>query len=424
MACNLQLQRNTKLFYSTVDLASGATSDAMTPGNTWQIEVLAGYALAQSTATQDITPIESGLTPDRGVTRFNTAINPVEWNFQAYLRPTGLESIKADGDGTGGTSGNVKPLADWFLWQAALGNVAPASGEGASVVEQSAWEDTGVYRSVVRAASENVAPQSPNFAVAQENHLYFKLDNVFYQVANASINEAAVDAAIDSIATTTWTGFGTELVELRGLARNNAVSVFGGILNDGSEVSPNSNFEAIGAETAYHPWETWNNEGVTTSAAFIKNRLSTIDLNHKPEGASVVNYVFPVTSLSWTLNNDITFLTPEELSSLNTSIGNFAGARTISSEMAAYLRHGDTNSAQFLRNILADTRTSHSTDANANVQIGGVTAPYVAFFMPAVQFELPTHAIEDIISVSIVLQAQESLDNCGLGDEVTIFVKK
>ena len=92
----------------------------MTPQNTWKLEVLAGFATTSSSATQDITSLESGTDPDRSQQRFNTAINPVDWNLQVYLRPTGAETGATAENGTGaGTNqtGNVKPVADWFMWQ-------------------------------------------------------------------------------------------------------------------------------------------------------------------------------------------------------------------------------------------------------------------------------------------------------------------
>lgn len=413
MSCNLNLQRDSKIFYSTVDIDSGAAVTAMTPANTWEVEVLAGYAVSQSAATQDITTLESGLTPDRSVKRFNTTFNPVEWNFQCYLRPTNAES-SVDLS----SEGNVKPVADWFMWQAALNNTAPATGTS----EQSAWENNGVYTTAVRAAAANIAQHNPNFAVAQENHLYIKMDNVFYQVANAAINEGSVDAAIDSIATTTWSGFGTDLIELTGTKRNNAVSVFGGVLNDGSEVVANSNVTNLSNAASFHTWSSYNVSSSVTTSRFIKNRLSTVELHHTPEGSSDVSYTFPVTSLSWTINNNITYLIPEELNTLNVPIGNFAGSRTITGSLSAYLRHGDNESARFLREIVNDSRVSHSTAANANLKIGGDTGPAVAFYHPSVQFDFPTHAVEDVISVQVSFQAQEPSTSCGNGGEFDIYV--
>ena len=81
---SLNLQRNSEVFFSTIDLINGAEVTAMTPSNTWKLEVLAGFAVTSSAATQDITSLESGTSPDRSQQRFNTAINPVDWNL-VYL---------------------------------------------------------------------------------------------------------------------------------------------------------------------------------------------------------------------------------------------------------------------------------------------------------------------------------------------------
>jgi len=419
MSCNLQLQRNTKVFMSIIDLNGGAAVTAMTPANTWQVEVLAGYAVSQAAATQDITAFESGTTPDRSSTRFNTSIEPVDWNFQVYIRPTGVDDIDANSFG-GVRSSNSKPLADWYLWQMLMSNANPATG----TAEGSAWQDGGIFDTTERATTANVADHSPNFGSAQEHHLYFVMDNIVYQVESASVNQADVDGSIDQIATTTWTGFGTQLVELTGSPRDNAIAVFGGTLNNGFASSGNSNAAALNVTAAYHPWETWNVAGTLTSAEFIKNRLSTLELNHTPDGGANVQYVFPGTNFSWTMTNNITFLTPEQLNSLNAPIGNFTGARLISGSITAYLRHGTGESAQLLRNIVTDPRVSHSSAANANIFIGGTTAPYLGFYMPSVQFNFPTHNIEDIITITGEFQAQEPAASCGLGGEVIIFAKR
>lgn len=417
MAAQLNLQRNTKVFMSTVDLAGGAAHSAMKPANTWQVEILAGYAVSQSAATQDITSLESGLTPDRSQQRFNTALNPVDWNFQAYLKPTGLE--KTAGATDKHASGNSMPVADWFLWQGLMSNTSWASG--AEI--RSTWQTDGKFSLAERAAGANVFQHSSNFATASEYHLYFKMDNVIYQVSNATVNQATIDAAVDGIATTTWTGFGTNLIELRGDPRDNAVATFGGILNAGTTLTANSNAYETTADASYHPWNSYNVSGSIASASFIKNRLSTIDVKHAESAtAAGVNFTFPVTALSFDYNNNITYLTPEELASLNSPIGQFAGARAISGSLSAYLRGGSDNTAQFLKQIVEDTRTSSAVTSNANLKIGGATAPFFALNMPSVQFEIPTHSIDDVIGLSVNFLAQET--NKGTGDELTIIVEK
>ena len=139
---SLNLQRNSEVFLSTVDLINGAAVTSMTPQNTWKLEVLAGFAITSSAATQDITSLESGTNPDRSQQRFNTAINPVDWNLQVYLRPTGAEvGATAGGTGTGtNQTGNVKPVADWFMWQSLVSNTKPATGAGTVCLgSESVW---------------------------------------------------------------------------------------------------------------------------------------------------------------------------------------------------------------------------------------------------------------------------------------------
>ena len=198
---SLNLQRNSEVFLSTVDLAAGAAVTSMTPSNTWKLEVLAGFAVTSSSATQDITSLESGLNPDRSQQRFNTAVNPVDWNFQTYIRPTGaVTPAVANGISAGTTvTGNAKPVADWFMWQALVSNTKVATITG----EQSVWTTGGKLNTTNAAAVVGAASTRSNFASAQENHLYFVLDNVIYQVANATVNQATVDAGIEEIATTT-----------------------------------------------------------------------------------------------------------------------------------------------------------------------------------------------------------------------------
>ena len=422
----LNLQRNSEVFFSTIDLAGGAAATAMTHNNTWKVEVLAGFALTSSSATTDITSLESGTAPDRSQQRFNTAVNPVDWNFQTYLRPTGCELFTGvtSTNARSSSSGNVMPVADWFMWQSLITSTKPASGADL----RSGWETGGKLQSKTVAAAAGKAATSTNFSTAAENHIYFKLDNVIYQVGNATVNQATVDAGIEEVATTTWAGFGTDLKELTGASRDKAISVFGGTLNSGATATANSNASVVDTTSvaqSYHPYGTMNVATTIGTNAFIKNRLSSIEFHHKATAsASDEKFTFPVTALSFDYNNNITYLTPEELSTLNTPIGQFTGTRAVTGSATMYLRTGDLESAGFLRNISQDARTSSAQTSNANLIIGGTTAPYVAFQMDAVQFDFPALATEDVISMSVNFVAQETTANRGDGGEVTIFAQK
>lgn len=420
---SLNLQRNSEVFMSTVDLINGAAVTSITPANTWKLEVLAGFAVTSSSATQDITSLESGTNPDRSQQRFNTAINPVDWNFQVYLRPTDVNT-GASADGTAALthqSGNVKPTADWFMWQSLVSNTKVASGTD----EQSVWVSGGKLQTTNVAAGTGSHSTRSNFSTATENHIYFKLDNVIYQVSNATVNQATVDAGIEEIATVTWAGFGTTMKELTGVPRDNAVAVFGGSNNAGTTITANSNAHALSEEAAYHPFGSMNVAGSVGTNSFIKNRLSAIEFHHKASaGAADEKFTFPVTALSFDYNNNTTYLTPEEISALNEPIGQFTGTRAVTGSATMYLRTGDLESAGFLRNITEDSRTSSAQTSNANLIIGGTTAPYVAFQLDACQFEFPQIATDDVISMTVNFVGQEPTATRGDGGEVTIFAKK
>ena len=416
---SLNLQRNSEVFFSTVDLAGGDPVSTMTPTNTWKVEILAGFAVSASAATQDITSMESGTSPDRSQQRFNTAINPVDWNFQTYIRPTGVVTGNAAGFLGAGTSasGNVKPVADWFLWQALTSNTTPAS---TSNVEQSVWYAGGRLNTSLTANGVGSHSTRTNYATAQENHLYFKLDNVFYQVVDATVNQATVDAGIEEIATTTWAGMGITMVELTGTPRTNANAVFGP-----AGVTGNANVRALSQAIAYHPYNQMNVAGSTVTHSFIKNRLSTVSISHSnTAGGSADTYTFPVTALTFDYTNNMTYLTPEELSALNAPIGQFTGTRAVTGSMSMYLRGDSGESAQFLRKVSNDTRTNSAQTTTANLIIGGTTTPYVSFYLPAVQFEFPQLSIDDVIGMSVNFVGQEPTANKGIGGEVTITAQK
>ena len=418
MAQTLNLQRNSEVFLSTQNLDGGDAVSTLTPANTWKVEILAGYAVSQAAATQDINSSESGTTPDRSSKRFKTAMNPVDWNFQAYIRPTGIENTS--GGTNVNTSGNSMPVADWYMWQALMSNTSAYTTNKLT----STWDTGGRFLTAAKAASGNTAAHTSNYGSPTTYNMYFKMDNVIYQVSNVSVGQAVVDAAIDAVATTTWSGQGTNLIELTGTPRNNAVSVFGGTLNNGTTVSANGNAYVTTATHSYQPFDQWNVAGTISTASFIKNRLSSLSVKFQPESGGSTTYTFPVTALSFTYNNNITYLTPEELSKVNTPIGSFTGAREVTGSFTAYLRGASGDSAQFLRDLAADRRPAPTAYSNANLVIGGTTAPYLAFNMPAVVFDVPTHGIEDIITVSVNFKAQEPVDTVTTGGEVNLYAKK
>ena len=69
-------------------------------------------------------------------------------------------------------------------------------------------------------------------------------------------------------------------------------------------------------------------------------------------------------------------------------------------------------------------RTASAQTSNANLIIGGATAPYLAFQLDAVEFDIPQLATEDVVSMTVNFMAQEPTATKGDGGEVTLFAAK
>lgn len=412
---SLNLERNLELFFSTRNLYDGDIASSMTPSNTWKVDVLSGGSVTASSTSETIQPFESGESPQRSSSTYSTAINPVEWAFSCYTRCTGAQiGYYADSSYPFSTeSGNVKPLADWFLWQALIANTAPSS----NTADQSVWSTDGRIDTYTTNSHLGWASGTSRIATAQENHLYYKLDNVVYQVVNAAVASGSFSTDISSISKTQWRGNGTSLRELVGNARNEAISVFGGTLNNGTSITANSTAANLQAEAFYHPFGVMNVAGSIESAGYIEDRLTELHIKHAlTPGGTVTHYSFPITEFALGYTNNLSYLTPEEMSQVNTTLGQFTGAKTIVGSFAAYLRSSDAQTGQFLRNVVGDRRTSSKETTSLYAIVGGSTRPNVAFEMNSVHLGFPAVDPQEIVTIrgSFIAQPHSVDDELGI----------
>ena len=127
-------------------------------------------------------------------------------------------------------------------------------------------------------------------------------------------------------------------------------------------------------------------------------------------------YGLTLTGGNITVSNNITFLTPETIGSVNEPFAHVTGARSVSGTINCYLGLDSTGSAA---NI--GTSTDFFLDANTDaaraivtnqfeleIDIGGGTAPNVVFDMDQVHMEIPQINVEDTIQVEIPFHALPS----------------
>lgn len=125
---------------------------------------------------------------------------------------------------------------------------------------------------------------------------------------------------------------------------------------------------------------------------------------------TVKTYNVPITGGSLTIENNITYLTPEELGKVNFPIGSFTGSRSVSGSVTAYLNTGSTNTAGLLTDLSSATDiVTHEFEMTMSMG-GGANTPRVDFIMNHAHLVIPAFNVEDVLSTEISFT--------GLGEEI------
>lgn len=222
--------------------------------------------------------------------------------------------------------------------------------------------------------------------------LYFELGSSntatkTYMIKDAVVNEANLEFDIDGITTINWSGMGS-LIEMQS----------NGVPSGGTDV-------------------TLGTDGDDTSN-FIRNRLTQLTAVGGPESRT---YSLTLTGGSVTVSNNMTFLTPESLGVVNHPIGHVTGTRSVSGSFTCYLSSGSNESHQLFQDLIEDTNGINNS-FQLQFDVGGSTAfPRMEVSLPNSQLEVPTHSIEDVISLETNFNSLPS--EISEADEVTIVYR-
>jgi hypothetical protein len=198
-----------------------------------------------------------------------------------------------------------------------------------------------------------------------------------YRVTDAVVNAVTIDFDIEGIAQLQWSGFGKTIV--------------------GSNTMPSGSFTTANTVS----------EAVNSTNSFIRNRLTTVNVGTTEtafgsNGTDAKYYSVILTGGSITIDNGITFLTPEELGKVNIPLGHVTGTRSVSGTMTCYLDDDQSanSSGALFRNMTSNTSISRNA-FNLLFSIGGASAPKVEFSIPKAHLEIPTHSIDDVIGLEV-----------------------
>jgi len=363
---SFNLIRNARVFFTTnVGATTGVVAaSGFLPANTREIQVLDGMSFSQNTTTETVTLNEAGATPVRGQRQFNTALDPVDFSFTTYMRP-------ADG-GTNITA------EESVLWNAMFSDAAIGTGTAA-------W--------VEGASSATVSLANSNKHQLQKFGLIFVLDGTTYVVDDCVLTQCVIDFGLDAIASAQWSGQGRILRQIT----TPTISVPSG----GSLTISGSLAGTVKAKD--------------TTAPFIANKLSTIELDEGAEGdgTGTPTFAIALTGGSLTINNNVTYLMPANLGMVNQPATYFTGTRSITGTLNCYLRTGSGNSAGLISQLLTDSATDVDPQYYLKIIVGGSasTATRVELTMPSVVLAIPSVNTEQVVSTTINFTAQGATSN-------------
>ena len=411
MAQQLYFSRDTKMFLEFDDFV-------------WEIPVLDGFSFSQATNSSEITLNEmesSAGVSRRGRRAFNDSLAPGEWSFSTYVRPFTAAGA-TQGTGSADTAAEVHAVEE-VLW---------ALMAGADNYAAAKYDKGGTDVLVPGGSSMAINFDSSNVAQLSTFNLYFVLGNdnrTVMKLDGCVVGEASLDFDIDGIATIAWSGNCANVVDFTGSVHTDNTlpihsdSTADGVgtiavgdvwldANDGHRLYVMTNV-GNGSEAA----TAYVNEAILTTTNFIRNRLTVLTVtpttrDPDSDGANELetNYSLTLTGGNVTISNNITFITPEEIGTVNVPIGHVTGTRSVSGSFTCYLTE-DTGTTNASRDFFEDLRAITNVVTNSFglvFKIGGASGTGLELNMATSHVEIPTHSIEDVISLETNFQALPS----------------
>lgn len=136
--------------------------------------------------------------------------------------------------------------------------------------------------------------------------------------------------------------------------------------------------------------------------------------------SNYVAYDVTVTGGSININNNITYLTPETVGEVNVPLGHVTGTRNVSGSFNCYINQETNGSADLFKNLTDSIEVTNDFDLTFGIGDGGTgnNTPRIEMELPNCHFEIPTHSIEDVISLETTFNALPS--NIDGKDELTV----
>jgi hypothetical protein len=383
--------------------------------NTFRIGVLDGYSFSQGSESTDVTINEAGAAPNRGSKRFNDSLPPAEWSFGTYVRPFkhGANSWRANG---------TFDMVENILWSALAGTgLSDATGSG---VATSTGTAAGALVDFIESDKHELMKLS----------IFFALENTTYRLNDCQVNSAEIDFSIDGIAQISWSGNATTIDQVTTAIEDPSKHQIEAFDADGSGTTHTSGT----TDTFAEGYNFADNVG-PQDADYLRNKLSSLYLDVDAQGGGKDSgglddrtYDINITGGSISIQNNITYVTPETIGIVDKPIGSFTGSRSITGSLNMYLDNKANGSNQLLSDLAdANDLVTNIFDMRLYMGVAGAvgsdgdamgsddfTAPGVEFNLPRAHLSIPAIEVADLISVSVEFAAHGS--DLLTGDEMKV----
>jgi len=446
------LSRSTELYISTE--SGGIDSNDTT--NLFEIKVLDGYSFSQDTTNVEIGINEAGSSPVRGTQAFNTALNPADVSFSTYVR------VYENALDNQGASNDSSDCTERVLWGSAMGTLTGfEAAAGAADATLTVQDDLVMTMGLDSSNNNELMPLTLYFVL---EGITYRIDNFTVATAEvdfsidgiAAINWSGQGSLVSEDTDKTKLYFDTldanvnytavPTTDANSFLRNKlSVLTLKQNVTDSSPEYANGTAESAGAADNLISFiDTMTflvNEaalvlaGDTLFGGRIYNvdrdeyrtiidltSTETLTVDNAPDGSTAqtngwvsgdeciiysklqdapIVYDIPITGATVTLENNVTYLTPEELAIVNKPLAGFAGNRVVSGSLTAYLNTGAEGSGGLLADMLGKIEQSVSNNYQLIFKMGGDTTRRVEFFLPVCQLSVPTIGVEDVITTEI-----------------------
>ena len=371
--------------------------------------------------------------------------NPIVYRLPEAIVNEVSVDFDVDGIATLNWSGFAKEIQD-VSGNVFIGTAAPANSatttDGSTIALGDIFIDTdnaqGRQFNLVSssASTMGVTPAIDEATTSTKNFIRNRLTSVGIEAAVAADKATTFPGQKVTISAMDSTNNVLTTASAHGLSTGDQVFITGG--TGVTSLNSTHHFVRVGDEsnsynggtnatTEFALFTTKANAEAASGTTGLVSFSGTYDANTAT--ASNGKYSLTLTGGNFTIGNNITYLVPEELGAINKPLEHVTGTRTATGTATCYLTLEDSDltsgtSRQFFNDLVSTGAMSQVVNKfKVTMDIGGsaaaanTTDPALQIIFPTAHITVPTHQIEDVISLETNFEALPT--DFGTADEIT-----